>query len=204
MPIAEAFERHGEEAFRAARGGGRRRAAARRRTAARSPSAAAACSPSGFARPLGRHIVVWLQVDADGGLAADRGQRPAAGAQRRGRGRRCSTCACRCTRSWPTRCVPQGDRRSDRAGAAVDPGADRAAVRDEAALGGERLGRVPGLRRRAACSGTDWWPLRGPALLRHRHGRRRALRGSDRAAGGAGRGRARRGGEDDGRGRARC
>ncbi len=56
---------------------------------------------------LGRHVVVWLQVDAARGLAADRPQRPPAGQQRRGRRASCWRSACPSTTRSPTRsCRP--------------------------------------------------------------------------------------------------
>ncbi len=61
---AEFFDEFGEDAFRALEEevvGGRPSAPP---TAARSRLAAAASSPSGVREALGRHVVVWLQVDA--------------------------------------------------------------------------------------------------------------------------------------------
>ena len=128
MPIAEAFERDGEEALpRAARPRSSARCW-RRPTAARSPSAAAASSRERIRAALGRHIVVWLQVDAgeswrriahsDRPLATSAedveraaGRAPAAlrGARRRGgagrRPRRSSSGRCRRSRRSPS-CPP--------------------------------------------------------------------------------------------------
>ena len=84
MPIAEAFERHGEEGFRA-------REAEVVGALLESADGGAIALGGGsilserIRAALGRHIVVWLQVDAKRVLAADRPQRPPAGDQRRGR-----------------------------------------------------------------------------------------------------------------------
>ena len=134
-----------------------------RPTAARSRSAAAACSPSACARRLDRHVVVWLQVDATRGLA--RGS-PAAIARWRPAPRtspqlhRGAPAALRGARR---RDRPAGRPRPGRPRDALAAGAGRAAARDEDALGGERLGRVPGLRRRRVCSALSCGRCRGGA-----------------------------------------
>ena len=59
---------------------------------------------------LGRHVVVWLQVDAGGGWRRiAHTERPLA-QERGGRRASCWPSGCRSTKSWPTRVVPMGDR----------------------------------------------------------------------------------------------
>ena len=119
----------------------------RRPTAARSRSAAAASSPTrvrAALEPPHRRLAAGRRR---GGLAADRRQRPPA----------CATKPRTSTRLLAERAplyeeladavVPLGTPRDRRRGAARDRGARRAPAGDAAALGGERLGRVPDLRR---------------------------------------------------------
>ena len=91
-PIAEAFEEHGEEAFREREAGGRRRAAGAAPTAARSRSAAAASSPSGCARRSAATPSSGCEIDAAEAWRRIAGT-TAAGDQRSRRRARC----------WPTR-----------------------------------------------------------------------------------------------------
>ncbi len=149
---------------------------------------------------LARHTVVWLQIEPRAGLAPDRRQRPPAGDQRRGR-RAADGRAPAAVRAAGGRGGAGGRPRRRLAGAAGDPGARRASRRDQAAVGDERLRRVPGpgrprpARFRVVAAG-------GGALLRQRSRRRPALRGAAGAARGRRRGRAGGDGEVDGRGRA--
>ena len=144
----------------------------RRPTAARSRSAAAASSRERIRAALGRHVVVWLQVDADEAWrriahsdrplatsAADVAA-PAGGAR------------CRSTRSWPTRWCRWATARSSAARC-------RRSARSPICPPGPSCSgppapsrRVPGpgrprpARRRLVAAG-------GPPLLRHRPRRRR-------------------------------
>ena len=105
-PIAEAFEEDGEEAFRA------REAEVVGALLEEADGGAIALGGGSVLservrEALGRHIVVWLQVDAARGLAADRPQRPAAGQQRRGRRAPARGAPAASTRRSPTRsCRP--------------------------------------------------------------------------------------------------
>ena len=200
MPIAEAFERDGEEAFRAREAEvvgellERRR---RRRDRARRRQRPLRAGSRG-ARPPHRRLAAGRRRR---GLAADRGHRPAAGAQRRGRRGPARACGCRSTRSSPTRSCRRAIRGlvaralpSIRALAELPAGTQAA------------LGRAaPRASTRSWSGRACWtpvcWPLEGTALLRHRH-RRRAPSTPTRVEplAGADRGRAGGGGEDDGRG----
>ena len=145
MPIAEAFERDGEEAFR------EREAEVVGELLERADGGAIALGGGSvlserIRAALDRHIVVWLQVDAEEAwrriahtdrplaTSAEDVARLLDGAPAALRGARRRDRALRAT----------GDRRP---GPALDPRARRAARRDPDALGGERLRRVPGLRR---------------------------------------------------------
>ena len=200
MPIAEAFERDGEEAFRAREARGRRRAArARRRRRDRARRRQRALRA--VREALGRHIVVWLEIDAEEAWRRIERHRPAAGDQRRGRRRACCAVACRSTKSWPTRSCPP-------ATATSSPGPCRRSGRSRELPAGTQLlwaasasgeypvfvGARPARRRLVAAA-------RAAASASPTRTSRRCYAGG-RAAGRAGRGRAGRGGEDDGRGRA--
>ncbi len=125
---------------------------------------------------LGRHIVVWLQVDADEAWRRiAHSDRPLA------------TSAEDVARLLAARLplyeeladavVPAGDRAIVARALPAIRGPGRAAGRDQDALGGERLRRVPGLRRpRPARGARAMVAAGGPALLRHRRRRRGALR----------------------------
>ena len=152
MPIAEAFERDGEEAFRAreaevvgdAAGAGRRR-----RDRARRRQRLSRADPRG-ARPPHRRLAAGRRR---GGLAPDRPQRPAAG-----------HAAPRTSSALLAVRLPLYEELADAVVPLGRPGDRRAApcpairalaelpAGDEAALGDERLRRVPGLRRPRACS----------------------------------------------------
>ena len=134
-----------------ARGRGRRRAAGAAPTAARSPSAAAASSPSGCARRSAATSSSCCEIDAAEAWRRIEGTRAAAGDQR-SRRRAPARRAAAALRGAGRRGRADGRPRRRRAGAAGDPGAGRDAGGDEAAVGVERLGRVPGVRRRRACS----------------------------------------------------
>ena len=75
--------------------------------------------------------------------------RPAAGDQRRGRRRACSPSALPLYEELADAVVPTGDARPVARALPAIRGAARTARRDEAALGRERLRRVPGVRRAA-------------------------------------------------------
>ena len=104
---------------------------------------------------LGRHLVVWLQVDAEEAWRRiEGGERPLA--------RPAEDDAALLQAATPLRGASghRHPRRAqpDRARAATHPRALAAAARDADAVGGERGRRVPGVRRRGA-AGPDWWPL---------------------------------------------
>ena len=148
---------------------------------------------------LGRHLVVWLQVGA--GEAWRRIEGTASGLWRDGRGRRQVDPGTRADLRGARRRGPDaGAGGGGRAGDAGDSGARGPAAGNQAALGRERLRRVPGIRRRGAARGTGG-RRRAPVLPQRPRGRP-PLRRADRADGGADRGRARRGGEDAVGGRA--
>ena len=199
----EFFEREGEASF----------AAARRRS---SPSCSTRAdrrgdrarrrqrrSPTRSASALGDHLSVWLEVDAE--TAWER----AAGQTGRWRATAIASSAARRARA-----ALRGARRRDRARRATTRpsraarGAGRAAraARGRAdGLGAERLGRVPGVRRRRASGSRGFWPLDGPARSSSPTRSSPALYAeADRAARRRGRGRAGRAGEDARRGRARA
>ena len=161
MPIAEAFEERRRGGLPGARGGGRRRAARAAPTAARSRSAAAASSPSGSRAALGRHIVVWLEVDAEEAWRRiAHSNRPLANSRPR-TSAACSTCACRSTRSSPTPSSRPRDRGDRRPRPALDPGAG-ASSRGDAGCSGPRA--APASTRSSSGSGlldAGWWPLDG-------------------------------------------
>ena len=189
MPIAGFFgqsRRGGVPEPRVRRGGAAARGRRRRRDRARRRGGVLGAGPRS-ARPPRRRLAPGLRR---GGVAAGRGQRPAAGpgpGQLRGAARRA-----RADLRGARRRDPAPRRRGDgRAGAARAARAARAAARDADGLGGQRVGRVPGLRRR------------GPARRRaggRSQGRRFCVTDTTvaglygecgRAARGAGRGRAR-------------
>ena len=145
MPIAEAFERDGEEAFRA------REAEVVGELLENADGGVIALGGGSvlserIRAALGRHTVVWLQVDAaEAWRRIAHSNRPLA------------TSAADVEALLAERLplyeeladavVPMGQRAVVDAGAALDPGLGRSAGRDPAAVGGERLGRVPDLRR---------------------------------------------------------
>ena len=158
MPIAEAFERDGEEAFRA------REAEVVGELLERADGGAIALGGGSVLservrEALGRHTGRLAADRRRGGLAADRGQRATAGAQRRGRGPPAGRA------SAPLRRAGRRDRAAGRSGigrpgAAVDSGADRPAGGDEAALGASASGEYPVLVG-PGLLGAGRWPLEG-------------------------------------------
>ena len=135
---------------------------------------------------LGRHVVVWLQVDAsEAWRRIARSDRPlASSAEGVAELLRGAPAALRVARR---RDPAAGRARPDRPRDALAAGAGRAAAPGrEDALGRERLGRVPGLRRPRCCSALEPVAAAGTALLRHRQRRRGALRRAARAARSAG------------------
>ena len=127
----------------------RRRSSARcwsRPTAARSRSAAAASSPSGSARrSAATSSSGWRSTPSEAWRRIAR-QRPAAGDQRRGR-RSAARRAPAALRGAGRRDRAAGRPRRGRAARCRRSRRWPSCPRDEAALGGQRLGRVPGLRR---------------------------------------------------------
>ena len=134
---------------------------------------------------LARHVVVWLQVERRGGLAADRGDRATAAPAAARTSSGCSAERLPIYESLADAIVmPPGHGLVERALPAIAALA-RAARGDQAAVGGQRVRRVPGARR-AGAAGARLVAARGPPVLRHRQHRGGALRGAARAAGAAG------------------
>ena len=172
-------------------------------TAARSRSAAAASSPSGSApRSTATSSSGCRSTPSEAWRRIAHSDRPLAtsaedverllaerAAALRGAGRRGGPDR-RPRRSSAARC-----RRS--AALAELPG------RDEAALGDQRLRRVPGLRRPRACSSAGWWPLAGRRFcVTDTRRRRRSTPTALEPLAGRVEVEPGEGGEDDGRGRA--
>ena len=142
-------------------------------TAARSRSAAAASSRERVREALGRHIVVWLQVDAEEAWRRIAGTRPAAGDQRRGRRAACSATRLPLYEELADAVVPPGDRGIV---AAALPAIRALAElpRGDASCSGRRA--PPASTRSSSAAGLLERRLvaaRGPPLLRHRQRRRR-------------------------------
>ena len=165
MPIAEAFERDGEEGFRA------REAEVVGALLETADGGAIALGGGSvlserIRAALGRHVVVWLQVDArESWRRIAHSDRPLA------------TNADDVARLMETRqplyeeladaVVPMADRSHGDASDADVAGADRAAGGDEDALGDKRRGRVPGAgRARPACRGPRVRLVAGPRAAR--------------------------------------
>ncbi len=125
---------------------------------------------------LGRHLVVWLQVDAEEAWRRiAHSDRPLA--------RSAEDVARLLAERLPLyeeladAVVPSGDRGIVARALPSIQALARAARGDADALGRQRLRRVPGLRRRAACSAPPRVVAAGePPLLRHRLGRGGPLR----------------------------
>ena len=181
MPIAEAFERHGEEGFRA-------REAEVVGSLLESADGGAIALGGGsvlserIRAALGRHVVVWLQVDArEAWRRIAHSDRPLA------------TSAEDVAELLAVReplyeeladaVVPVGDREIVARALPASAGSRGPAGRDQAALGDERLRRVPDLRRRRPARCPRRLGLRadlvagiGAPLLRRRRDDRIALR----------------------------
>ena len=200
MPIAAAFERDGEEAFRA------REAEVVGSLLEEADGGAIALGGGSVLservrEALARHVVVWLQVDAAEAWRADRRHRPPARPQRRGR-------------RPPARGAPAALRRARRRGRAdgrpraSSPAPCPRSRRSPSCRGGPGCsGRpAPPASTRpssaAACSAAGWWPLasRRFCVTDAAVAALYADRVEPLAA--ASRGRAGGGVEDDGRGRA--
>ena len=201
MPIAAAFERDGEEAFRA------REAEIVGALLEEADGGAIALGGGSVLSArvrdaLRRHTVIWLQVDAgEAWRRIAHTNRPLATS----------------AEDVEQLLAVRRPLYEELAGAVIPPGdrgivgralpsvrkARRAAAGNAAALGDQRLRRVPGLRRpRPARRHRRVVAAAGSPLLRHRLGCGRPLRRPDRVARGASRSRSGRGLEDDGRGRA--
>ena len=200
MPIDEAFERHGEEGV--PRAGGGRRAGELLEGADGGAIALGGGSvlSERVREGLGRHIVVWLQIDAEEAWSRIAGSdRPLA--------RNAADVAELLDVRLPLyegladAIVPQGDRGLiGRALPSIQALADLPAG-TKMLWAASASGRVPGLCRHGAAR-RRLVAARRTALLRQRQGGLEALRRAGRAVDGPGRGGARRGCQDDGRSRA--
>ena len=181
MPIPQAFEQHGEEGFRAREAevvGALLESADGGAIALGGGSVLSRADPRG-ARPPHRRLA-----------AGRRRARPGAGsptATGRWRPAPRTSSALLATRlplyeELADAVVPMGDRSIVAPRAAVDPGARRAARRDQAAVGRERLAASTRSWSAAGCSERRLVAAGGPPLLRLRPRRGRALRRAARAA----------------------
>ena len=164
------------------RGGAGRRGCSSAPAAARSRSAAAACSPSGSATALDRHVVVWLEVDAEHGLGAGRGRAGRWPRDRETFDAPARRAARRSTSRSPTRSCP-GRRRRGRPRAAGAARAARAAGRDPDGLGAiSASGEYPVVRRpRPARESATGRSTGGAFAVTDTRGRRRCYADADRA-----------------------
>ena len=154
MPIADFFDAEGEAEFRGAarrswcvelldRGRRRRDGARRRQRALRTGARGARAA----------HVVVWLEVGADEAWSRVEGSVAPAGARPRALRRAATPSATPIYESLADAVVP-ARRDVVRAGAARPARARRPARGRPAGLGDERLGRVPGVRRRGRSLGA--------------------------------------------------
>ena len=191
MPIAEAFERDGEEAFRA------REAEVVGELLEEADGGAIALGGGSVLservrEALGRHVVVWLQVDAEEAWRRIEGTDRPLATQRRGRGRSCWRSGCRSTRQLADAVVPQGDRGvvaralpSIRALAELPAGT-------KLLWAASALGRVPGAASGRGCSAPAGGRCEGRRFCVTDTAVGALYARPDRAARGADRGRARR------------
>ena len=204
MPIAEAFEQHGEEGFRAREAevvGALLENADGGAIALGGGSILSRADPR-RARPPRRRLAAGRRAR---GLAPDRPQRPAAGDQRRGRRPRCWRCACRSTRSWPTRWCRSATARSSRRALPAMQALAELPAGTKLLWAASASGEYPVFVGRRPARAAGWWPLEGPAAVSASPTRpsrslyaerlRAACRRGSRSTAGRGR-------EDDGRGRA--
>ena len=174
-PIEAFFDREGEAAFRAARGGADRRRARARPTAASSRSAAARCGSERVRAALARHTVVLVDVDLEHGVGARARPRAAAGPRPR-RLRGALRTPAPATYEAAADAVLPGSARGA-AGRARSRRCGRCPAGHTLLWAHERVGRLPRLGR-AGCE-TAAVARRRPADRRHRRdGGRRCTPGA--------------------------
>ena len=179
MPIITFFGKRGEEEFRGLEAAevGRLLAGRRRRRGRAGRRRRLLGAGAEGARPPHRRLASGLRR---GGVAAGRGERPAAGEGPRAL-RGAPPRARADLRAAGGRHPAVRRRGAGRPGAAVAPRPPRASARNADGVGDQRLGRVPGLRG-AGDPRRGLVAAREPALLRRRHDGRRPLRRRRRAA----------------------